>query len=32
VVDCPARSLDEEIELTPGTDVAFLRLMPLVGG
>jgi hypothetical protein len=25
-------SLDEEIELRAGTDVAFLRLMPLAGG
>ena len=25
-------SLDEEIVLGPGTDVAFLRLVPLVGG
>jgi hypothetical protein len=27
-----ASSLDEEIVLRSGTDVAFLRLMPLVGG
>jgi hypothetical protein len=27
-----ASSLDEEIVLRPDTDVAFLRLMPLVGG
>jgi hypothetical protein len=27
-----ASSLDEEIVLCPTTDVAFLRLMPLVGG
>jgi hypothetical protein len=32
VDDKQADSLDEEIELRPETDVAFLRLMPLVGG
>jgi hypothetical protein len=32
VDDRQASSLDEEIILRPTTDVAFLRLMPLVGG
>lgn len=32
VNDKQMTSLEDEIELTPGTDVAFLRLMPLVGG
>ena len=32
VDDKQADSLDEEIELRANTDVAFLRLMPLVGG
>ncbi|MBI3467989.1 MAG: hypothetical protein HY000_33700 [Planctomycetes bacterium] len=27
-----AESLDEEIEVKPGTEVTFLRLVPLVGG
>jgi len=30
--DTQAGSLDDEIELRADTDVAFLRLMPLVGG
>jgi hypothetical protein len=30
--DHQAESLDEEILLTPTTDVSFVRLMPLVGG
>jgi hypothetical protein len=32
VDDKQASSLDDEIELRPGTDVTFLRLTPLVGG
>jgi hypothetical protein len=32
VNDRQMSSLDDEIVLSPGTDVAFLRLMPLVGG
>jgi hypothetical protein len=32
VNDRQAESLDEEIEVGPGTRVTFLRLMPLVGG
>jgi hypothetical protein len=32
VNDKQMTSLEDEIELTPDTDVAFLRLMPLVGG
>ncbi len=32
VNDRQAASLDEEIVLSPETDIAFLRLMPLVGG
>ena len=32
VDDRQAGSLDEEIVLTPRTDVVFLRLVPLVGG
>jgi hypothetical protein len=32
VNDKQMSSLDEEIEIRPGTDIAFLRLMPLVGG
>ena len=30
--DRQAESLDEEIEVKPGTQVTFLRLVPLVGG
>lgn len=30
--DHQAESLDEELTIRPGTDVAFLKLMPLVGG
>src|SRR5262249_30954573 len=32
VNDRQMSSLDDEIVLSPSTDVAFLRLMPLVGG
>src|SRR5690606_6941083 len=32
VDDHQAESLDETIEITRGTEVTFLRLMPLVGG
>lgn len=30
--DCQPASLDETIEIEEGTEVAFVRLMPLVGG
>jgi hypothetical protein len=32
VGDRQTESLDEEIEITPGAEVTFLRLIPLVGG
>lgn len=32
VNDRQAESLDEEFEVAPGTEVTFLRLVPLVGG
>lgn len=32
VAEHQAESLDEEIEIKPGSEVTFLRLLPLVGG